>query len=491
MKKEIIITPLNGEAVRKAKQHIGKTFDRFDFVCRPGFIDIDGIGRCKWNAPANEISNINSVRLVTKNNRFVLLISAESNDKKINNEKYSPPKPTKEQQAVIDSVCDLVAVGQHCCIDAPAGTGKTFMLRFLINAIEGKANRRVSVCSTTHKSIAVIEKNIGFKDVFTIHSLLGVKPVIDYETGKEKYTIDTSIPAKIRAGEVVICDESSMINAELLELIVECINELKCVFVFIGDSKQLPPVNEDIAMALNIPNKFTLSKIVRHDNSIVDASVYMRECIDSGVVPSVEVFEQYEDIEIIRDERKFNSLFFDMVEHQKSVLFVAWTNRRVDAHARATRKHLGYPEDNFVRGEVIVLNAPVVVGGNIKAQNNSVHVIKNVKDVVIEDVPMKAVTTYEGLKFNTAVDNTLIESKLSSLANAARKNPITGWKKYYRFKETCVPISFHHSCTVHKSQGSTVESVFVDYNNIAQADIASKLLYVAITRASKRVYILA
>jgi len=317
-----------------------------------------------------------------------------------------------------------------------------------------------------------------------------MKPQIDYRTGKEKYVIDRDVPRKVKKGEVVICDEASMINNEMLGLIAEVVKELNVVFIFVGDSYQLPPVGEERSNALFMPNKFTLDKIVRHTNSIVDCSVKMREYIEDGYVPSIRDFDEFPDIEVLNNTN-FDKMFFDKVKTGQSVLFVAWTNNRVDCQAADVRNFLGYSPTSFERGETLILNAPLIKKRSIVAGNNSIHVVDKVSSKEIGGIDFCAITTQDGLKFNTKIDYSDVKNRLDEMTRVATFDGTSkGWRAYYRFKESSVPVSFHHSVTVHKSQGSTVDEVFIDFRDIIRSDIASKLLYVAITRAAKRVYLL-
>lgn len=68
------------------------------------------------------------------------------------------------------------------------------------------------------------------------------------------------------------------------------------------------------------------------------------------------------------------------------------------------------------------------------------------------------------------------------------------WDIYYRnFVDRYADINFGYSMTVHKSQGSTFDVVYVDMEDILSnpnCDEAIKCLYTAVTRASNQLYIL-
>ena len=73
--------------------------------------------------------------------------------------------------------------------------------------------------------------------------------------------------------------------------------------------------------------------------------------------------------------------------------------------------------------------------------------------------------------------------------NFLRKNK--DWKKFYTIKDYFGDLRNRDSCTVHKSQGSTVNDVFIDLEDLMkcrQPDMVRRLLYVAISRARNNVY---
>ena len=66
------------------------------------------------------------------------------------------------------------------------------------------------------------------------------------------------------------------------------------------------------------------------------------------------------------------------------------------------------------------------------------------------------------------------------------------WAQFFDMKNTYADIRPTYSVTVHKSQGSTFEVAFIDLDDISKNSNAlevARLLYVAMTRASKTVYI--
>lgn len=71
-----------------------------------------------------------------------------------------------------------------------------------------------------------------------------------------------------------------------------------------------------------------------------------------------------------------------------------------------------------------------------------------------------------------------------------RKN---AWKYYLSFKSCVICLDFAHAMTVHKSQGSTYDTVYLDTEDIGKCsnydyELYLKLMYVGISRAAQKVY---
>ncbi|MBU1658896.1 ATP-binding domain-containing protein [bacterium] len=87
---------------------------------------------------------------------------------------------------------------------------------------------------------------------------------------------------------------------------------------------------------------------------------------------------------------------------------------------------------------------------------------------------------------------------LNKLAKDAKieKHYETRKKKWYSFfalKDMFVDVKYTYASTIHKVQGSTYETVYIDLTeieNMRDKDMMYRLLYVALTRASKDVKIL-
>jgi exodeoxyribonuclease-5 len=67
---------------------------------------------------------------------------------------------------------------------------------------------------------------------------------------------------------------------------------------------------------------------------------------------------------------------------------------------------------------------------------------------------------------------------------------LKNWNRYFHLKNTFPDLRPRDAATVHKAQGSTYESVFIDVGNLSTChlpNVVSRLLYVGFTRAKNRV----
>ena len=102
---------------------------------------------------------------------------------------------------------------------------------------------------------------------------------------------------------------------------------------------------------------------------------------------------------------------------------------------------------------------------------------------------------YEGRYFKAVDINDwhIFDTEIQKLANAAMKEKDRNakriiWSEYFDLKNEYQKVSYTYACTVHKSQGSSVNEIFINLrellrmrNTINDMDFL-KLLYVAVTR---------
>ena len=148
-------------------------------------------------------------------------------------EEWSMPNFKLEQEQV-DAVKMLY--NPIMCITGPAGSGKTTTaeaILFSMDSLIGIKEDNIMFCAPTGKAASRL-KEVVKKPTRTINSLFGI--------GNESYELydDSDIKKKSEI-KVLVVDESSMINLELMYNMLRKISDNTRI-IFMGDKEQLPPI---------------------------------------------------------------------------------------------------------------------------------------------------------------------------------------------------------------------------------------------------------
>ena len=136
-------------------------------------------------------------------------------------------------------------------LSGPGGTGKTTVTKEVINALE-KQGMSVAVFTTSHAARLVAQKALDGRQVFTIHSGLGVRLDVE-ETVKRQQDVFKRVEpgftlpeaqAQMQSADVIIVDEASMLSTEFYEYINEDVRR-NATIVLVGDYAQLPAVGDE------------------------------------------------------------------------------------------------------------------------------------------------------------------------------------------------------------------------------------------------------
>ena len=82
---------------------------------------------------------------------------------------------------------------------------------------------------------------------------------------------------------------------------------------------------------------------------------------------------------------------------------------------------------------------------------------------------------------------------LDKIEKEIKNNKFKDWNNYKKLKEINASIGYSYGFTVHKSQGSSFDYVFVDLQDILKCKedvLRNKILYVACSRAKKKLYLI-
>ena len=140
----------------------------------------------------------------------------------------------------------------HLLLHGKAGTGKTTLITEIMKH-NNIFKKKIVLSATTNKAVSVIQKmfeaapkNVHFS---TIHKLMQIKRKINMD-GSESYVIniDESPNQKKKSiyfYDIIVIDEASMISKDLVSEIISVSSKIKGQIIFVGDTLQLPPINDN------------------------------------------------------------------------------------------------------------------------------------------------------------------------------------------------------------------------------------------------------
>ncbi|HEY9879397.1 MAG TPA: DEAD/DEAH box helicase [Leptolyngbyaceae cyanobacterium] len=392
-----------------------------------------------------------------------------------------------------------------------AGTGKTTLLQVLLNRFRQQRDRRkVVLTAFSNKATKVLSQMASFWgldiDCMTCCQLLALKPVIDDESGKQVFQSDRKQASQIDRFRLVIVDECSMINEEMWGLLVNAVSNLhsRTQLLFVGDAAQLPPVGEPESPCFSqIYHRSDLTQVVRYGGAIGVLAEDIRRNLERDRFPrfrSNTNAERTEGCFALSSRQQWETLMlkaFTSEAYQRNpdqVRALAYTNRRVNQLNQKIRTAIyGSNAPRFVPGErLIAINPCLEEEAIVLPTSAECEVLQVVKGREGKwPVWFLEIETEEG-KFKTL--RVLHESgvadyqlKLNTFAQEKR------WQEFWDLKQFFHEVDYAYSLTIHKSQGSTFQDVFVDLPSMrSNPNVVERnqLCYVAFTRAAKRLFIL-
>ena len=396
-----------------------------------------------------------------------------------------------------------------------AGTGKSFLMCHYIKWLLSEGITFVAACPTNKaaKSLRNLAESESLNlDVKTVAQLLGQQPEINEETGKEEFLIKGE--ADLTGYNIVIVDEFSMVNKDNFKEIVNAAHSsLLSKVVFVGDAAQLPPVNEKepiVATSELIDQDTTLTKVVRYDGELAHVAEQIRS--NPKYSRAIYPFTTTSDKSILCVQRsEWLERAIELFESEKYKLnpdyvrFLAWRNKTVKSLNQFVRTKLwGEDAPPYVPGDRLIARKPLFrpkPGG--KGKNKWRILINNSEEATVieagqlsELVFQKEVYQYwqvevqpsaggnpQTLSILTENSLKLYEEQIKYFASKKQ------WQYYFDLSRMFDDVGYAYALTTHKAQGSTIDYVFLDVNDMKRCSERQKLLYTALTRAKQQALI--
>ena len=406
---------------------------------------------------------------------------------------------TQSQQVALNALVDWMKdpnAPPYKTLSGYAGTGKTTLLNYVSEEAK-KAGLTLAITATTNKAVKVLRDKIPNGAYFsTVHNLLDIK-------AKAKGTKELFVPggkSKLDHYCLVVIDEASMISCvdlpdqpSLLTLIQDQVSVTSGIkILFCGDPAQLQPINEDVSKVFDF-SPVKLTEIVRHDDGISNVAGLLR---NSSKAYTLKQLTSPPDIIPIM-AKDVDKLFSEWKDNPDSIRMLAWRNASVEKWNKALHSVVASasPSQAFLVGDRVIANSlcvqPTQSGyGEVPLMQNSEEgTIISIEETA-QAYRMK-IKPESGKVVNVQVLKSSYSGKLQAMLRQYAND--RKWKQYWATKKSFHDVRLCYSMTVHKSQGSTFDSVIIDYQDIManyNAENRNQLLYVGITRAAKKVYLL-
>ena len=430
-----------------------------------------------------------------------------------------------------------------------AGTGKTTIALELIRILTEEQLPNIGVSAPTHKAKKVVGRATK-QPAMTLQSALGLKPNVDldeFDPNDPKFAQIGIV--KIKNLDIFIIDEASMINKALYNVLLKEAKLHNVSLLFMGDPAQLPPVGENISEVFtdNKENSSELTQVERQQgsNPLMKLYDYIRNNISKRLS-----FPRKTDL----NAKKEGIIYFDSIaKFRESVIrafksknykddptllkLLAFTNKSVQIYNDIIHKARFGKDANLIEaGEVLQGYKTISRGGEdgeLIIENSAEYVVTKVEKGSVDIQSDGEMLTFTGfmvtyqdsydekftktefiLDHNNPDNVEKYKKKFISLLRQAEANKKLWWK-YFEFSEAVLlmadintgaknrwnkpiiayrNIDYGYATTIHKSQGSTYNTVYVldgeiDSQSEYRGNIkfGNQLKYVAFSRPTNRV----
>lgn len=431
-------------------------------------------------------------------------------------------------------------------ITGHAGTGKTFWENELVQWMVAIKKWRVGASAPTNKAVQVISDGADYYHPRlqhrTCHSILGLREVLNENTGKQMFLPSFDEPAEIENLDVLVIDEASMFPDDLHEMIYEHVINGRLRLIYIGDAFQIPPVGKidcipfsntgrtkykiGITRLTEILRQAANNPIIRYANSIREgeSDMYIAERIQSkGYL--TELVDNSGIVDIKRDDRDaiygicdlyFNSEMFRVNPDFMKV--VTW-HKKVVAAINFRIRQLIHKQEN--PGKIIIGEKMVAADTIIDPSSRSIlyHISQEFEIIsyTIED----GLVWNEGLQFyatyyrayskdrkseKICIIDIIHEKSFSAYINmlntlyqeAFDTREGWRWRIFWGLKRRFADVSYNYAITAHKAQGSTYDHCMViDWDIRTNADRNGRIrkeglriLYTSVTRPKNYLFLI-
>lgn len=433
-------------------------------------------------------------------------------------------KPTKEQTKILAEAVSYLSNSRHSTLllEGSAGTGKTTLIGWIVEALQSELkettgkNYKALMTAPTNKAVEVLREKGAicqaiYSDYCTLHSALCLRYTIDEKSGEEVFAPDKSNrEIRLTGTTILVVDEASMIGAELLQYVEQQIEKKPYLkVIFIGDIKQLPPVNEETSPIFTKGyHRLSLKEIIRQaaENPIIPLSndIYQLNNFKDHINAKGLGYTFTKDR---------SAIIRHFVKHRDDlgVRYLGYTNACVNAFNEEVRREIFHHPNKIEMGETIIFDRPFEVIELDDLGDPYKYIYTNNQEVLVEQIEVrdeeisfpsnkdggkqKLRLKYYWVNESFPILHSDSEYLFADLLETLRRKAINRdffWRDLYLVRDHFVAFKHRYALTVHKAQGSTYREVFLDYDDMMRnrkIPEREKMLYTAVTRASQNLTI--
>ncbi len=398
----------------------------------------------------------------------------------VNIEKYrviNNSSLTNEQMQTMKFVCENTIT----VLQGFAGSGKSFSVLALMNMLYDN-NLTAILLAPTGRAAKVLQKYTNHM-TSTIHRGLGFMPPNEW-----CYNEKNKLPQ-----DIVILDETSMVDVFLFKHLLESIDFNRTKLLIIGDNAQIPSVScgnvlHDILNSNIVPTVW-LSKVFRYGKGGLST-------VATDIRESKLTFQ--------------NATGTQTIGEDKGCTYIPIApERAVDYIIKMYKKLL---ENNIPLKDILIVVAQNKGNYGTEKINNQIQSVINTNvtkktsfgdvEYRIGDPIIQCKNDYQSFiyqenhadYYNTEEDVTTLipNGDIGIISDITYNGIIVDFDDYkiYIPKDKFPNIKLAYAISIHKSQGGQARIVIVFAPNSHTFMLNSNLLYVAITRAKERCYLL-
>lgn len=369
---------------------------------------------------------------------------------------YLPPDNmdnfTDEQKDAVSGV--ILAKGRVAVLTGGPGTGKTTVISAILDGMEKTyPDVKVRLLASTGKAAKRIGEQMGDRsvEVSTIHKFIGY--------GMEWFTRDKI--KSLKESGLVIVDESSMLDVEIMSMLLDKLDMEGTKIVLVGDENQLPSVSagnvlHDI-IAMGVPT-FRLTVNHRNAGSIPENA---RKIIEGQSVFSLTEDESFK---ITGAGDTFFGYLLESMSLRRGRAFIS-------PYHKAGKESSVFDINESAKEHKFFVDKKSVINQGKSQQFN------------LGDRVICTRTNYAAGYMNG--DTGIYAGKCSDMSHSVR---LDGQDRTVTVAEGDLELGY--AITIHKSQGSEYTSVAIFIPKFSKF-ITRRMLYTAVTRAVEGVTIYA